>query len=62
MKIGAIDPDLKAEIDKLQAEIDHYYDWLASPAARMLTTAYHDLYKWVISRWYAEKWDLVKRI
>ena len=62
MKIGTFDEALKAEIDNLQAKIDRYYDWLMSPEARPLTVAYPDLYKWVMSRWYAEKWALVKRI
>ena len=62
MKTGTFDPTLKAEIDNLQAKIDRYYDWLISPEARPLTAAYPDMYKWIMSRWYAEKWELVKRI
>jgi len=56
MKIGAIDPDLKAHIDSLQATIDRCYAWLISKEA------HPNMIKWIVSRWYEEKWALVKRI
>ena len=56
MKIGTFDPDLKAEIDKLQAKIDLSYDLLISSEVDP------GLIKWLTSKWYAEKWALVDQI
>jgi len=56
MKTGTFDQDLKNQIDNLQAKIDLYYDWLIGEEA------HRGLIKWLMSRWYAEKWALVKRI
>ena len=56
MKTGTFDQDLKNQIDNLQAKIDLYYDWLIGEEA------HRGLIKWLMSRWYAEKWELVKRI
>ena len=56
MKIGTFDPDLKAHIDSLQAKIYRQYDWM------IRFSAHPDTNWWLISRWYAEKWELVKRI
>ena len=56
MKIGTFDQDLKAEIDEKQRLIDHCYAWLIG------SEAHPDMIKWIVSRWYEEKWALVKRI
>ena len=56
MKTGTFDPTLKAEIDNLQAKIDRQYDWMIHSSANS------DTNRWLMFRWYAEKWALVKRI
>ena len=56
MKIGTFDEGLKAEIDEKQRLIDHCYAWLIG------SEAHPDMIKWIVSRLYAEKWALVKRI
>ena len=55
MKTGTIDPDLKAEIDNLQARIDWYYDF-------WITKYGYNPHPRIMVEWYAEKWALVDQI
>jgi len=64
MKIGSIDPHLKAKIDGLQFLIDKYQDCLIACliASEDAGTNATDFFRRRISSLTAEKWELVKRI
>jgi len=62
IKIGTIDPDLKAKIDGLQFLIDKYQDCLIACLSEDIEPNATYFFRRRIAELIAEKWGMVKRI